>query len=136
MAFVMWFIACVLSCSENKPSPDVSSKDRQQLKQQNGEVELWIKQWRADSVGCERLRNKAMAESIIDSLMLETAERIDFLKVFGGPNTTYQREENFGVGYYFDASCVKGNFIDSADRCVAEVTFNQNKLVQSNNICY
>ncbi len=138
MVLIIWFIACFFgqSCSEDSRHPEAGIKNEQKSGQLNEGVELLIRQWKADSLGCEKLRTKAMAESIIDSLNLENADRTEFLKVFGNPNTTSQREGAFIDGYYFDALCVNGNFIDSADYCIAEFTFEQNKTVQRNYICH
>jgi len=91
--------------------------------------------WKSDSLGCEKIRTKEMAEKIIDSLKLSEVNESEFLKYFGNPNTRVNREENIVLGFYFDALCRDNKLIDSADYCIAEFTFKGKKLIQRNYVC-
>jgi hypothetical protein len=104
-------------------------------REQNKDIGLFIKQWKTDSVGCERLRTKEKAEAIIDSLKLEGTGKNGFEKVFGNANKVQERNGDFILGYYFDAICANGKLVDSADYCIAEFTFNKDKLTRRNYIC-
>ncbi len=134
MIFMQILFVFLLSCSGNgnSGSPDGS---KQEIQKPDKEIELFIQQWKSDSLGCQKLRTKVKAETIIDSLKLESTAKAQFLKVFGNPNTENEREGNIILGYYFDALCSKGKLIDSADYCIAEFTFKQDKLLQRNYIC-
>jgi len=68
-------------------------------------------------------------------LKLENTAKAEFLKVFGNPNTENESEGSIILGYYFDALCANEKLIDSADYCIAEFTFKQDKLTQRNFIC-
>lgn len=127
----MFLLSC--SGSGNKGSVDGSKLE---IHQPGKEIEILIKKWQSDSLGCQKLRTKQVAETIIDSLQLGGTTKVEFfLKVFGTPNTENEREGSKIIGYYFDAICREGKFIDSADYCVAEFTFKQDKLIQRNYIC-
>lgn len=127
MILIQMIFSFLLSCSGNGNTHEMQEQDK--------EVELFIQQWKFDSLGCQKLRTKLKAEIIIDSLQLEGSEKEKFLNVFGKPNIENERGGNLILDYYFNAICANGKFIDSADYCIAEFTFKQNKLLKRNYIC-
>lgn len=129
---VQIFLAFLLSCSGNGNSPQNVHKSKGPSK----EVEIFIQQWKSDSLGCQKLRTKIKAEAIIDSLKLGSSEKTEFISVFGNPNKQDTREGSIILGYYFDAICINEKLMDSADYCIAEFTFMENKLTQRNYICH
>lgn len=134
MVLIQIVFVFLLSCSgSGNTGSAIGNKKEARLRCK--EIDTLIKKWQSDSLGCQKLRTKDVAETIIDSLKLNSASEVEFLKVFGKPNTENEREGSKILGYYFDAICRDGKFIDSADYCIAEFSFVQNKLIQRNYIC-
>jgi hypothetical protein len=130
MILLQMIVLFLLSCAGNGNGKPVNANS-QNAERLSKEIEMW----QSDSLGCQKLRTKQIAEKIIDSLRLESTAKADFLKVFGNSNIESKRGSNIILGYYFDAICRDGKFIDSADYCIAEFTFKTDKLVSRNYIC-
>lgn len=119
-----------LACSNNKNTIIVNEN-----KHINTEIEMLIEKWQTDSLGCLKLRNKQIAETIIDSLKLENKSQSEFVKVFGIPNAETNRNDNKILIYYFDRLCRDNQIVEGSDYCFAEFTFKSDKLTQRNYIC-
>lgn len=124
----------LISCTGNVNSSSVHSSQKGNL-QQGKELEVFIRKWQSDSLGCEKLRTKEVSETIIDSFKLQSKTQAEFLKVLGKPNAENEIEGNKILIYYFDNICRERKFIHSADYCIAEFTFKANKLISRNYIC-
>jgi hypothetical protein len=122
------FLIFEFSCSSNKGTVRNSEN-------QNIEVKMLIEKWQTDSLGCLKLRNKKIAETIIDSLKLENSSQLEFIKVFGVPNTERNNNDNKILIYYFDTLCQDNNIVAGSDCCYAEFTFKFDKLIRRNYIC-
>lgn len=135
MLWMQILLVFLLSCSGNGNRSE-SSATMQPEQQMNKEIQRFIEQWKSDSLGCQKLRNKEKAEAIIDSLKLDSTNQVEFLEVFGKPNADKEREGDLILSYYFDALCADGMLVDSADYCIAEFTFIGNRLKKRNYICH
>lgn len=109
--------------------------DKKVEKQDNWEINLLIDKWQSDSLGCKKMRSKELAERIIDSLNLEHATKIEFIKIFGNPNIEKKDDGIEFLCYYFNTLCEKDSIIYDSDYCFAEFSFKQNKLIRKNYIC-
>ncbi len=125
----------LVSCLDNKKTGFIRDKNVSEIHTTDVHIKMLSKQWKADSLGCQRLRTKIMAETMIDSLKLKNAEKMAFLEMFGSPNRKYTSGERLVLGYYFDSICINKKLIDSVDYCMAEFTFERNMLIQQNYIC-
>jgi hypothetical protein len=134
MILLQTIFTFLLSCSGNGNSGSVDG-NKNEIQQPGKEVDVLIKKWQSDSLGCQKLRTKQVSETIIDSLKLQGTAQAGFIKVFGNPNTENERDGSKILGYYFDGICRDGKFIDSADYCIAEFTFKANRLISRNYIC-
>jgi hypothetical protein len=93
-------------------------------------------QWKQDTSGCLKQRNKLLAESIIKRLKLINKGEDEFLQAFGNPNKRTKTNGDTILEYYFDAICdPKGKIIDSADYCLAKFTFKNHKLHSRSYLC-
>ncbi len=129
---ILFVFQLLFACSNNlRPA----NENKEQTLTQSQDIGLFIQQWKADSLGCQRLRTKQKAEAIIDSLKLQGTNRTGFEKVFGNANKVQERNGEVIIGYYFSSVCADGKLVDSADYCIAEYTFNKDKLTGRNYIC-
>ncbi len=119
----------LFSCTSNANNQKAASI---KLDKENSEL---IQQWKQDSLGCENIRSKVLAEKIIINLKLENTPKDNFIKIFGTPNVVRNYEGKIILCYYFNSSCVDGSMLKDADTCLAEFTFKNGSLIQRNYIC-
>jgi len=91
--------------------------------------------WKKDKVGCLKLRTEQLATTLIKNNQLVNATKERFLKVFGSPNETQDREGKEVLIYYFDTVCVDGKLKQAGDKCYANFYFVGNSLGYQEFIC-
>ena len=128
MVVIFFFLSFLISCNDS-----VRSK-----KQESSPIvqdEVTLNEWRIDSLGCNRIRTKELAERMILDNNLEGKAMSDFEHIFGKPNRRETTKEEVIISYYFNALCRNNKFLDTADYCVAEFRFIQDTLSKRNYIC-
>ena len=91
--------------------------------------------WKRDSKGCLKLRNKKLADSLIKKYDLEQKTIEEFKQVFGDPNDKKIMDTQNILIYYFDCICKDDVIVKDSDKCYAEFYFKNEKLVDKIYIC-
>lgn len=79
--------------------------------------------WSRDKEGCLGLRNKALADSLINQYQLMGKSEDIFLKVFKSPNDTEHVDNNEILVYYWGGVCESHKLIMGGDKCYAKFHF-------------
>ena len=101
---------------------------------ENRDIKMLQERWRYDRLGCLKLRNESLSETLIDNFELENKPQYRFIEIFGRPNVETERDGDKILIYYFNSTCRDGKFIDSSDYCYAEFIFRFDKLTERNYI--
>lgn len=110
MAFLITF--SLISCNDHRLKPDKSL----------------LTEWKADSLGCNHIRNLEMAHEIAKSEDLVNRSYSFVCKVLGPPNETSYRGNRMEVKYYFQSTCYKGEVV--GDFCWVLFQFENGKLLK------
>jgi hypothetical protein len=87
--------------------------------------------WKNDTNGCAHLRNKELAEKLIQDNQLDDTSKSRFIEVFGKPD----KEGVTKLTYYFGTVCNGTEIVSGTDTCFAEFTFKGGKLAGQEYIC-
>ena len=101
---------------------------------ENKNISMQKARWKYDRLGCLKLRNESMSETLIDGFKLESASEYRFVEIFGQPNVKTERNGDKILIYYFDSVCKDNKIIENSDYCYAEFIFRLDKLTKRNYI--
>lgn len=94
-----------------------------------------VKTWRYDTAGCKHIRSKRQAEIILTGMGIKNPNIMDFVNVFGRPDSVTKEGANQTIIYYMSSICRCGRIIDSSDKCVAQMYFNNNSFIKVRFVC-
>ncbi|GAA3978479.1 hypothetical protein [Mucilaginibacter dorajii] len=84
--------------------------------------------WSRDKEGCLGLRNKALADSLINQYQLMGKSETIFLKVFKSPNDTEHVDDDEILVYYWGGVCEGHKLVTDGDKCYAKFYFKASGL--------
>jgi len=67
----------LLSCSGNGNKISIDD-NKMEIYQSNKEIEVLVKNWQLDNLGCQKLRTKQLAETIMNRLQLAGTAKAKF----------------------------------------------------------
>jgi hypothetical protein len=91
--------------------------------------------WQTDVNGCKGRRTKELGEKLVSDNHLKGSSNDEFAKVFGTPDRLLNYKGRHIIIYLFNCTCAGGQVVAENDKCYAEYTFVNNKLVSESYIC-
>ena len=79
--------------------------------------------WKNDKGGCNHLRNRSMAQFIVDSLPADLRNVDSMLRYLGPADEESGNGEFRILNYYYHSTCNNGRAVDSADQQWIEFVF-------------
>lgn len=126
---VLLFVFFAIACSSTKVENQSVSVD--------DTLDIYLANWRKDSLGCLQLRSKKASYFLIEKMDLIEKTENQVVSILGTPNTIYCDGEKVRLKYYFGSLCDNGLINDSADFCWVEYVFlkSNGKVIDINHIC-
>jgi len=91
--------------------------------------------WQSDVNGCKGVRTNKLGEKLVSDNHLKGADKDKFAKIFGTPDRLLNYGGKHILIYLFNCTCAGGEPVAENDKCYAEYTFIDNKLVSQSYIC-
>lgn len=132
--FILLLLPAAWLCCKTKSSSPQQAQPGGTV-QVSDTLRQMMAEWKSDSVGCEKKRSKAAAESLLQGMKLENGNMKDFTEVFGIPNKQLERNGKTTFVYYFDAACTGGKPGEGSDYCAAEFSFREGRFEERQYIC-
>jgi hypothetical protein len=82
-----------------------------------------LNDWKSDRGGCAHVRNRGMAQSIMDSLPADLRNIDSMQKYLGNADYEHGNSEHRILDYYYHSTCNQGVPVDSADQQWVEFVF-------------
>ncbi len=91
--------------------------------------------WQLDSLGCQGIRSKSMAQSLLKHIEGDSITLENFLSVLGTANKTMINNKKTTLCYFFNSVCQHNRLSDESDRCFAMFIFKRNIFSHAQFIC-
>lgn len=75
------------------------------------------RQWREDSLGCSRIRDRKKAKLLSEYILSKSMNRADVVLLLGAPDKLGGGGGKLNMEYYFDAFCQNDVVVDTLDYC-------------------
>jgi len=117
-----------LSCGTN------SNQEHNNWKVENVSVDTLgnlSKQWRSDSLGCNKVRSIEVFEKLFKEYSLQGKDEGKFVKVLGMPNNEEVYADRRIIIYYFNSICKANQIIKGSDKSSIRITFDLQRQYRS-----
>jgi len=94
-----------------------------------------MNEWKKDKNGCLKIRNKKLAETLLQKYNLRNRTQSEFLKVFGVANEKKASDNQQILVYYFDSVCNENELVKGGDKCYAQFYFEKDSLKKEIFLC-
>lgn len=113
-----------------------SSGNRQWMKTLDSETLAAAKAWKADRMGCNRIRVVPLAETLSPRLKDAQLKEAQIAELLGDPEMRHVGEEHTILSYYFDGECGEdGKLKDGTVYCLLQFFLgNKSKIIEMSSV--